>query len=186
MHVEHCISQTSSTLLHQTSFCRDHLPCSLSFSAFSLSCTQGFCEFWGWVLRAWVLCQVHFRKICPLLDCQYTRAMSLLSLAHCNCSGGICRKLPFLEGSGLGSRVSWAIREGSGGSQAWCLGSAAARELPGWWQCLLKAVLLPRQVQLFAHSLGILAGCKITTYVSSSSFLCVFSPTQDMAFYKIL
>lgn len=154
----------------------------LSFSAFALSCTQGFCEFWGWVLSAWVLCQVHFREICLLLDRQCTRVMSYLSWAHCNCSGGFCRKPPCLEGSGLGSRVSWPIREDSGGSQAWCLDSAAARELPGWWQRLLKAALLPRQVQLFAHSLGILARCKIATYVSSRFFLCVFSPTQDMAF----
>ena len=134
-----------------------------------------------------VLCQVHFRDICSLLGCQDTRVMSYLSLAHCNCSEGICRKSTVSRSIQVGFMCELSNQKGQQRITGLSLDSAATMELPGWRQCPLKAMALPPRVLLFAHCLGSWQEASLQL-TSPQILLCVCPPppSQDRSFYKIL
>lgn len=168
--------------INSPNFCWNPLPWRLSFSIFSLLCTQGVCEFEDGI-DAWALCQMCFREICSLLNWQNTRDTSHLSLAHCSCLRRHLQK----------STVSRSIRVGF---------MCELTNQMGWWRIThlmpglscshgmtwLEATPaethppLPK-VLLFTHCLGISAGSKITTYVSEVLF-CVCSPPKIWHFIR--
>lgn len=138
-------------------------------------------------IDAWGLCQVHFRDLCSLLDGQDTRVRSHLSSAHCNGSEGLCRKSSMSRRFQAGFRLEPTHQKGQRRITGWCLDSAAAMELPGWRQCLLKAMSLLPNALLFAHLSWDLSRKQDHNLCICKFFsMCVLPSPQERAFCKIL